>query len=331
MRNRLLDLIEKFKNVPILVVGDLILDCYVWGNVSRISPEAPVVVVDMTEESKRLGGAANVTSNLLSLGAKVKVAGVVGDDEQGRTLCSLLESKGADISLVIKDRTRPTTTKTRVIATAQQIVRVDREVRSYIGEDVSLELNSKIKDTFSSVSGVIVSDYAKGVLSSSLASTIGEFYKSYKKKIPVIIDPKKKNFNIYSSSTVIKPNKKEAEEASGCKITDHKSAIFATKELFNKWDADIIMTTLGENGMVLVGREKDICDEVYIPTMAKEVYDVSGAGDTVSAVFGLCLSVGESPKMAATLANYAAGLVVAEVGTVPINLSKLIELIKSKN
>jgi D-beta-D-heptose 7-phosphate kinase/D-beta-D-heptose 1-phosphate adenosyltransferase len=315
-----------FAGVPMLVVGDLILDHYIWGRVNRISPEAPVVVVEMTEESKRLGGAGNVAANLLALGAEVHVCGVVGEDPAGSEMLALLEQQGADVSAVVVDRARPTTTKTRVIASAQQVVRVDREVTHTLSGNASDKLNESFRAKADGVQGVLVSDYAKGVITESLCSVIKQGYQAELFGLgrkPVIVDPKGPNFGLYSAATVIKPNRKEAEEASRSPISDRESAISAGKRLLDLWNTELLMITLGEDGMVLVGKEGTGVDEIGIGTVARDVYDVSGAGDTVSAVFGLALASGASPLVAAQLSNYAAGIVVAEVGTVAVDFETL--------
>lgn len=333
----LFEILDCFPSTPILLVGDIILDHYIWGKVNRISPEAPVVVVNVTKESKRPGGAGNVASNLAALGARVILCGVVGDDSAGREVVSSLENQGIDVHGVLLDRTRTTTVKTRIIAHAQQIVRVDREetnplLQTY-GEGVAAALHSN----FEKVKGIIVSDYGKGTVCKPIFDRIGAGYANgilgYG-KIPVLVDPKAPNFSLYSRVTVIKPNRSEAEDASGMAIPDRTSAIRAGEILLSKWKSEMVLITLGEEGMVLVSGlqtqpvhhgKPDSENErsIEIETMAREVYDVSGAGDTVSAVFTLVLAVKASPRQAAVLANYAAGIVVGEVGTVAVNREEL--------
>ena len=325
---KIVNLISKFRDTRVLVLGDLILDHYIWGQVNRISPEAPVVVVEVTEESKRLGGAGNVVSNLRSLGAEVAVCGVVGDDQAGQDLLSLFKQSDVNTDGVIVDKSRPTTIKTRVIARHQQVVRVDKETKAPLENEYYDQLNTKFVNQLGSVNGVIVSDYAKGVVSSRLfdqirkSSADGVFGIE---KCPILIDPKDPNFGLYSSVTVIKPNRKEAQEASGVKITNRSSAIEAGRKLLNRWNTDIVLITLGEDGMVLVGKDDKNIPTVEIDTVAREVFDVSGAGDTVAAVMGLGLAVGATPSESAELANYAAGIVVGEVGTVSVSSDELLK------
>lgn len=324
--------IERFRDASLLVVGDLILDHYVWGKVNRISPEAPVVVVQVTEENKRPGGACNVVNNLVSLGARVKVCGVLGEDEAGRDLLRLLKDLSADTEGVIIDPGRATTQKTRVIAHAQQVVRVDREVVTPLDSGIAKQLGERVKCGFSGVRGVIVSDYAKGVVGGEIFSVFEALQQSGMLgygKVPLVVDPKGPNFGIYRAATVIKPNRAEAEAASGLPIKDREQAIIAGKKLLEKWDCEMVLMTLGEDGMALVPRSHELGGAIEIDTVAREVFDVSGAGDTVSAVFTLALAVGATPLEAAELANYAAGIVVAEVGTVAVSAEELMEAVVS--
>lgn len=327
----LLDCIERFRDTPVLVMGDLILDHYVWGKVNRISPEAPVVVVQVTEESKRAGGAGNVAANLLSLGARVSVCGIVGDDDNGRLMVDTLKSQGADINSIMVDRSRPTTVKTRVIAHAQQVVRVDREVVSPISETYSEGLAASVQSRLNTLKGVIISDYGKGTITRSIFDRLQKGESKTQLglgKVPLLVDPKAPNFSMYVGSTVIKPNRREAEEASGLAITDRASAIRAGNELLKKWNCEMVLITLGEDGMILVSADKSSGKPIEIDTVAREVYDVSGAGDTVSAVFTLALASGATPEQAARLSNYAAGIVVREVGTVAVSRDELCEVVK---
>jgi len=323
---RYLEILEGFSGVPILVVGDLILDHYIWGKVSRISPEAPVVVVNVTTESRRPGGAGNVANNLLALGAKVGICGLVGDDSDGKELVKQLESQGADGSGVIVDRTRRTSVKTRVIAQAQQVVRVDREDIHPLEQAACDSLCKTFRAHLAGTKGVIISDYAKGAISPALFQIIQQETSKGQlgyRKIPVLVDPKGPNFSLYSQATIVKPNRSEATLASGIEITDRATAIQAATALLEKWKCEIILITLGELGMVLVSKVDGALQTAEIDTVARDVYDVSGAGDTVSAVFSLALSAGATPVEAAELANIAAGIVVAEVGTVAVTAADL--------
>jgi D-beta-D-heptose 7-phosphate kinase/D-beta-D-heptose 1-phosphate adenosyltransferase len=325
-QKKLLSVIDSFAGVPILVIGDLILDHYVWGKVSRISPEAPVVVVQVTKEEKRLGGAGNVAHNLAALGARALMCGVIGEDDGGKDVTRMLAGLNIDAQGVVVEPLRRTTVKTRVIAHAQQVVRVDREVTCALELSASDALTRHIAGTAPQMRGIIVSDYAKGVICPSVFAPLEHCYSQGILgfgKIPLLIDPKAPNFSVYSRATVIKPNRSEAEEACFMEIPDRSHAIEAGEKLLKKWNCEMVLMTLGEDGMVLVSDIKNIDSALEIDTMAREVYDVSGAGDTVSAVFTLALAVGAHPQDAAQLANYAAGIVVSEIGTVAVNADDL--------
>ena len=244
-------LLEKIEGVTITVVGDLILDHYIWGKVERISPEAPVVVVDANREDQRLGGAGNVVRNLREIGAGVSVCGVVGDDNDGRNLLSLLEECGADIGSVLVDRSRRTTVKTRVIAHAQQVVRVDKEDREPLDQPYADGIAGALQSKFSASEGVILSDYGKGAVCPPVFERVLKLKHGGKAglgKKPLIVDPKAPNFGMYTGVSVIKPNRAEAEEASGILIKDRKSAIEAGKKLLEMWDCELLLVTLGGDG-----------------------------------------------------------------------------------
>ncbi len=319
-------LIDRFEGTSVSIVGDLILDRYVWGKVERISPEAPVVVVQVTEENERLGGAGNVAHNLSTLGAKISVCGVIGDDEAGHATIKLVEGLGGKASGIIVDKSRKTTIKTRVIAHSQQVVRVDREMTDPLAANVGAALASAVAKELSQTKGVIVSDYAKGTITPEVFSVFDDGYRTGvlgKGKVPVLVDPKGPNFGLYSRATIVKPNRKEAEAAAGMAIIDRPSGIVAGRKLMERWGSEMILVTMGEMGMVLVGEEGVPEQNVEVETVAREVFDVSGAGDTVAAVFLLSLAAGGTPREAALLSNYAAGIVVAEVGTVAVTASEL--------
>jgi D-glycero-beta-D-manno-heptose-7-phosphate kinase len=323
-QERLISLVDSFQGTPMLVVGDCILDHYIWGKVNRISPEAPVVVVEVTEEDKRPGGAGNVANNLVALGSSVSMCGIIGDDVSGKEMLELLNSSGITTDSIIIDSSRPTTMKTRVIAHAQQVVRVDREKVVKLEKPYVKKLCDAVSLKLKNIRGIVISDYAKGAIVPELfnifqqARAGGVFGN---KNIPILVDPKHPNFSFYTGVTVIKPNRMEAQEASGIQVRDSDSAIDAGRLLLEKWDAEMVLITLGEDGMALIS--KTTKDALHIHTKAREVYDVSGAGDTVSAVFTLALSVGATAQEAAELANIAAGIVVAEVGTVAVSADQL--------
>ncbi|MDD2941929.1 MAG: D-glycero-beta-D-manno-heptose-7-phosphate kinase [bacterium] len=322
----LLNLVEAFVGTEVLVVGDLIVDHYIWGGVNRISPEAPVVVVDVEKEERRLGGAANVAHNLCALGAAVSICGVVGDDLEGRELTDRMERMKIDTKGVFVDRSRPTTIKTRIVAHAQQVVRVDRECRLPLSEAFQESISAEVRAQFARVKSIAVSDYGKGVVTPLIFKRLEG--QAGINGVPVVVDPKDPNFLNYTGATVIKPNRKEAEQASGMKIATRDDAVGVGHKLLSLWNTDFVLITLGEKGMVLVSRLDEYSEPVAIDTLAQEVYDVSGAGDTVSAVFTLALAAGGSPRHAAELANLAAGIVVAEVGTVAVEKTELISRLR---
>ena len=330
-KSDLKSVIEKFKGTPVVVAGDLILDHYIWGNVNRISPEAPVVVVEMTEESKRLGGAGNVAHNLAALGARPLICGIVGNDEAGTAISTMFNYLNADVEGIIEDSSRPTTVKTRVIAHAQQVVRVDREITSSIDGSLGEKLASTFEAKVKQAKAVIISDYAKGCIVPSLFDRVERLRNEGIigwRRVPVLVDPKAPNFKLYKSSTVIKPNRKEAEEAAQMRISNRAEALEAGRSLIKKWKSEMVLITLGEHGMALVSDVPGEETTVEVDTVARDVFDVSGAGDTVSAVFSLSLAVGATPRQAAQLANFAAGIVVAEVGTVAVSSAELLNAVE---
>lgn len=322
----LLSILDRFPGTPMLVVGDLILDHYIWGKVRRISPEAPVVVVELQEENKRPGGAGNVASNLSSLGANAEIVGVIGNDQHGAELLSALTGSGVQCSGLVTDPARPTTVKTRVIAHSQQVVRVDRELTKPVSDPVSVEIVTGVNNRLASVKGMVVSDYGKGAVQESLFRQIRQWKLQGRVGggvLPVVVDPKAPNFSMYAGATVIKPNRGEAEEAAGETINNRQDAAMVAERLLRTWGCEQVLVTLGEDGMVLVSADGPRTLATEIDTVAREVYDVSGAGDTVSAVFSLALAVGATAEQAARIANVAAGIVVAEVGTVAVSLDQL--------
>ncbi len=303
----------------ILVVGDLMRDHYLFGKVERISPEAPVQVVDITNEKSMLGGAGNVVNNLLSLGADVNVASVIGDDENALWITTRLKEKGIDTSLIIKEKGRYTSKKTRIISSNQQIVRFDKESRGDISKESEDRIISLLDDRYDII---LLSDYAKGVLSDSLTKKLIFF--ANEKNIPIFVDPKGKSYEKYTGATLITPNKKEAIEATGIDITNDEELYGAGEYLRKEFDIKNVIITLSENGMAIFDG-----DMTKISTVAKEVYDVTGAGDTVLAALGYGVSCGLSLVEAARLANFAAGVVVGKVGSATTTLAEIEEYKKS--
>jgi D-beta-D-heptose 7-phosphate kinase/D-beta-D-heptose 1-phosphate adenosyltransferase len=310
--------LNRFAGRKVLVVGDLMLDHYIWGTVQRISPEAPVPVVNVASESVLLGGAGNVLHNILTLGGDGILCGVVGSDDAGRWVTDELQSKGASIEGVILEEERPTTKKTRIIAHQQQVVRYDHEKRGSILPKSQKRLIDFIIDQMTQVDCIVISDYAKGVITEGLLKAI--LPPALKKGIPVIVDPKVSHFPFYKRVTLITPNHLEASQASGIDIEDEKSLLQAGRTLLKKLDCHAVLITRGEHGMSLFEKNGEM---THIPTEAREVFDVTGAGDTVVSVLALSLSTGAPLPAAARLANHAAGIVVGIVGTAAVQKEML--------
>ena len=308
--------LNHFSSARVLVIGDIMVDEYIWGKVSRISPEAPVPVVNVTRETLLLGGAANVVNNIRSLGGKVFVAGVIGPDEMGRRVIHELRQAGVDTEGVIVEHERPTTVKTRIVAHSQQMVRYDRESRSPISSDSVQEIVSYLVSIVDNIDAVVVSDYSKGVISEQL---LKEILKIAKGKA-IVVDPKTGNYPFYTGVTALTPNHLEAAEGAGIKIENEKDVITAGQMLLKKLKCKSVLVTRGEEGMSLFEENGDV---THIPTVAKEVYDVTGAGDTVISAFTLALAAGGGFKEAAYLSNYAAGIVVGKVGTATVTAEEI--------
>jgi len=323
-KEQLLATLDMIAGTPILVVGDLILDRYIWGKVDRISPEAPVPVVEVVKTEGRLGGAGNVVRNLATIGAKPTVCGLIGDDEDGRDLMGLFREIGANVDGIVVDTTRPTTVKTRVIAATQQIVRIDRERKISDSPEASSKMVDAIHRAIDGTRAVILSDYGKGAVCGAVLDALQRASADHRLELsarPLFVDPHPRNYNNYRSMSVAKPNRKEAEIASGHSINSVEDAFAAADLLMRKWNSEMMVITLGEDGMVV--KQDGEPRGVHLETMAQEVFDVSGAGDTVTALFCSALAVGASPTTAGVLANIAAGIVVSEVGTVAVDLDRL--------
>jgi D-beta-D-heptose 7-phosphate kinase/D-beta-D-heptose 1-phosphate adenosyltransferase len=317
---RVFGYIERFPSCRLLVVGDIMLDEYVWGHVKRISPEAPVPVVAVTQDTRTLGGAANVAMNIVSLGARAQVAGLVGADPAGREIARMLRMRGIGVSGLVTDPERPTTVKTRVIAHQQQVVRVDREKQDPPTDKAHRALRSRVLAALGAADGVVLSDYRKGALSRELVEEVAAGAR--KKGIFVAVDPKQNDFTFYRGCTLITPNKAEAEAALGGRELPGDMDIWeGGKALLRKTGADAILITRGEEGMSLVERGRRSI--FHIPSQGRQVFDVTGAGDTVIGTLAAGLGAGASTRDAALLANVAAGVVVGEVGTAPITVEKL--------
>jgi len=314
--------VQRFPQASVLVVGDLILDHYVMGKVSRISPEAPVPVVHVESESLRLGGAANVFNNILALGGKADLCGVIGADESGRLLMKELGAKRSGRGGVVIDHDRPTTRKSRVIAHHQQIVRYDVEGRQELKATLQRRILHYVESRLRELTCVVVSDYAKGVISASLMSELTRL--AALRKVPVIVDPKVEHFGYYKGVTVITPNHLEAAQASGVHGDDDQTINEAGAMIRQRLGCQSVLITRGEKGMSLY--EADGASW-HLPTQARQVYDVTGAGDTVIGTLALALSAGATMKDGAILANHAAGIVVGMVGTATVSPEQLSEVL----
>ncbi len=308
------DVIDRFAEANILVIGDVILDQFIWGTVTRISPEAPVPVVNVTKEELLLGGSANVVRNIVSLGGRCALCGIIGDDAMGNELLRLMREAGVPTDGLIKGR-RPTTIKTRVVAQRQQVVRYDREKAGPPSAATLPQLLAYLENNLAKFDAVLVSDYAKGVVCGPLMERLNELLAGLRRtgrSLPLIVDPKPVNAQLFSGATVITPNNFEAAKISGIEITDEDSLLAAARAIKKALTCTTVLITRGEAGMALLEGENDM---VLIPTMAKEVYDVTGAGDTVAVALSLGLAAGCSMTEAAIIANHAAGIVVGKVGT----------------
>lgn len=306
--------------VNVLVVGDLMIDHYVWGSCDRISPEAPVQVVNIKNETKRLGGLGNVISNLKTLGSEVGVISVVGDDDVGDEILELLKDRGAKTELIIKEKGRKSSQKSRIMVAHQQVLRLDTE--SVCEISVSDDIISKFENILSRYDIVLLSDYGKGVLSPYLTKEIIRITKKSEKM--VLIDPKGKDYSKYSGATLLTPNKKEASEALGFAINDEDDLKSALKMLKDKFKLDYSLITLSEDGIGLLDQEVK-----KFPAIAKEVFDVTGAGDSVLATLGYCLASKMSLEESIEIANLAAAVVVGKVGSADASWGE-IENLKSK-
>lgn len=321
---KLQETIKKIAGVPVMVVGDMILDRYVWGKVDRISPEAPVPVVAVSQSEDRLGGAGNVVRNLRALGAEVSVCSFIGDDDEGEIVLDLLSADKVNREGVIVDRTCPTILKTRVIAHRQQVVRIDRERSDIKPKPLDEALAALAEAHIESSKAIILSDYGKGAISEPMLKKFGDAYDAGRVGLssrPLIVDPHPKNYGIYKRMSVGKPNRREAEVATGITIKSVDDAFKAAKVLMERWKAEMMVVTLGEDGLIILreGQEKGF----HLETAAQEVFDVSGAGDTVTALFAASLAAGADPITSGMLANIGAGIVVSEVGTVAVDPQRL--------
>ena len=319
-KQRAQELITAMRDRKIVVLGDVMLDEFVWGDVTRISPEAPVPVVDIRRESVHLGGAANVLANVVALGAKACVVGVIGNDSAGDRLRTRLKEVSPlqpDDYLVV-DEGRPSTTKTRIIAHNQLVVRADREQRRPVNGPIEARIVDMLKKAVQDADAFVVSDYDKGVVTSQI---LGEILPSAYARLPVLIDPKIRNFPYYSPASLITPNHHEALRMTNLEADSDEGLHQAARAIREKLGCDAVLITRGDRGIMLLEGEND---PVFVATAAREVYDVTGAGDTVIATLAAALGAGATMLEAANLANHAAGIVVGKVGTATASADELL-------
>lgn len=304
----------------ILVVGDVILDKYIWGDVERISPEAPVPVVKLDEDEYRLGGAANVATNLVALKSRTQLIGVCGKDEAAGQLKKTFKQYGLNPAGLVTDAKRPTTIKTRIMSMGQQLLRLDRERDDHLKGDAAEKLLAKIDKALEQCDAMILSDYDKGVLHTALCQKIIALGR--KRRVPIVVDPKGVQYRKYKGATVIKPNQKEAEAASGHKIRCEASLAEAAKHIQRITQPEALVITRGSRGVTVFARRRK---PVSLPAFAHSVYDVTGAGDTFIAVMSLALAAGAEVAQAAALGNLAGSIVVGKLGASTVSREELIE------
>jgi len=322
---RLKSIFSKFKDQKVVVLGDLMLDEYIWGRVKRISPEAPVPVVEVQTESTRLGGAANVALNLLAMGAKPVLVGLVGKDRAGQRLIAEAQHHGLTTRGILADPGRHTTTKTRVIAHHQHVVRIDKEATYQLEEKTAERLLGILEKALGGTSALLFEDYNKGVLTPKIINLGIGLAKT--QKALVTVDPKFDNFFSYKGATVFKPNQQETEQALGIRISNEKTLLAAGRTLQDRFPGSAILITRGEHGLALFEKKT----VTHIPTVAREVYDVSGAGDTTIAALTLCLASGATLVESAHIANQAAGIEVGKVGIAPVTKQELWDALIQNN
>ncbi len=318
-KTRASELLRTFRDRYVLVLGDVMLDEFVWGDVTRISPEAPVPVVDVRRESMHLGGAANVLANLVALGVHGSVVGVVGRDGPGERLQADLRELGNLDQGLIVDESRPSTTKTRIIAHSQLVVRTDRESRAPVPPHIEDRILSCLKEALKQADAFVISDYDKGVVTPRI---LREILPIAYEHMPVLVDPKLRNFNSYRPATLVTPNHLEALRMSESEDHSDDGSLQAARVIREKLGCDAVLITRGDRGMMLLEANDQA---VYVETAAREVYDVTGAGDTVIAALAGALASGATMLEAATLANHAAGIVVGKVGTATASADELLE------
>jgi D-beta-D-heptose 7-phosphate kinase/D-beta-D-heptose 1-phosphate adenosyltransferase len=323
-KKKALEIIANFPSSGVLVVGDVMVDHFIWGKVARVSPEAPVPVVDVQKDSVMLGGCTNVLNTIYAMGGQVFVAGVIGADDIGKGLIKQLRDRDIDTGGIIVEKGRPTTLKTRIVAHGQQIVRFDQESRKPIPRASCDKILAYVKSLRGKIGAIVVSDYSKGVVSRELIEGIKSI--AGDSKIFLCVDPKQSDFSIYAGAHVITPNHHEAQRAAGMEIISGDDLLTLGGMLLAKFDFQALLVTRGEEGMSLFEKGRKI-DHTHFPAQAKEVYDVTGAGDTVIGVLALALAAQANLKEATSLANHAAGIVVGKVGTSTVSREELISVL----
>ena len=315
--------VDRFADARVLVVGDIIVDHFLWGAATRISPEAPVPVVNVQREELLLGGSANVLRNIVSLGGHGALCGIIGQDVMGDKVLELVAKLGVSTDGLVAGQ-RPTTVKTRVVAQGQQVVRFDREQTGSPSRSSLEALLHYLEGHLHLFDAVMVSDYAKGMVSEQLMTRLHQLLRTAREReqrpLPLIVDPKPVNMHHFIGATVITPNHHEAMQMTGIRIADESSLLAAARHIRDDINCDAVLITRGEAGMALLQADDRL---VTIPTMAKEVYDVTGAGDTVAATLALGLAAGSTMHEAAVLANHAAGIVVGKIGTACVTTGEL--------
>lgn len=317
--------VDDLSDTKVIVVGDIMMDEYIWGDVSRISPEAPVPIVEIKNETKMLGGAANVINNIASLGGTPILCGVVGDDPTGSEILKAMKQQGLRTDGIITEAGRPTSIKTRVVAHNQQVVRFDRENRKRLKDESIKRILDFIREMDGSYQAIIVTDYGKGVISAELMEGLRRVLSE--SKAIIAVDPKTGNFEFYQGVDVITPNHHEAAAYCRMEIVDEESLVQAGLQMLSELNCRSVLITQGKDGMTLFEKSGQI---THIPTVARKVFDVTGAGDTVISTLCLALASGMDLKSAAVIANFAAGIVVGEVGTSTVRAEELKNAINSR-
>ena len=323
MKQRMLKILENFHNKKVLVVGDIMLDKYIWGDVSRISPEAPVQIVNVLRESYAPGGAANVASSIAALNANAFMVGLTGIDEARRILLDEFKKRQINVDGIFIDKDKPTTQKVRIVGRSQQLLRVDYEKKEHIHDNIEHSMILFVEQNIERADVVVISDYAKGVITQKLSEKLIEQARSRNKTI--IVDPKPKHMNFYSNATLITPNNAEAGEMTDIEDSTDESVLEMGGKLQRYLNTNVLITR-GEKGMSLFKKDGEITN---IPAKAKEVYSLIGAGDTVVATLAVALASGANLKEASMLANIAAGIKVGKIGTASVSIEEIRKEIES--